>query len=67
KCNSHEKAFCSFVKEEWILVHKFCLYINCAVNLSNGFLITYLSNKWLPTSEYNCRFVCAVMFIIIKL
>ncbi|KRZ00089.1 hypothetical protein T11_52, partial [Trichinella zimbabwensis] len=34
KCDSHEKAFCSFVKEEWILGHKFCLYINCAVNLS---------------------------------
>ncbi|KRY96198.1 hypothetical protein T11_5461 [Trichinella zimbabwensis] len=31
---------CVYVKEEWILEHKFCLYINCAVNLSNGFLIT---------------------------
>ncbi|KRY96530.1 hypothetical protein T11_4677 [Trichinella zimbabwensis] len=39
----------------------------------NGFLginsayILIVHNKWLPTSEYNCRFVCAVMFTIIKL
>ncbi|KRY98712.1 hypothetical protein T11_8655, partial [Trichinella zimbabwensis] len=51
KCNSHENAFFCFVKEEWIVGRKFSFYINCA-----------LRNKWLAASEYNCRFVCAVIY-----